>query len=719
MIKKSLKERFYKKYQANLITINYTRLNMQNPSQEEIDRIRTLIIDKEFLIVEQRIKSFIKKYPKSFILWNMLGVVAYETGKLGDSITAYKKSISINPNYAFAYNNLGLALKNQGNQDEVINSFKKAISLEPDFVDAYNNMAVILSKQGKFDEAIALCKKAISIQPDFPEAFNNMGAIYREQGNLNESLLAIKKSKSLKPDYADAYNNLGTVLRDQGDFKEAIKVFKKAISLQPDHTESYNNLGVSLSDQGRIDESIEAHKKAILLKPNFEMARTSKIYQQAQICDWKGIRDERNWIPKLGIGKQAIRPFHLLSIEDSPLRHKKRAENYNKNKVTDKISLFNTKEIESHKPIKIGYFSSDFKEHPTAYLIAKVIEIHNREEFKVYGYSIKGTRKDRLYNRLVNAFDEFKDLSEVSDKEAALIAREDNIDIAIDLNGYTRNSRTRIFAYRAAPTQINYLGYPGTLGTNFMDYIIADPIIIPAEFRNFYSENIIYMPHTYQPTDDTRAISQKKITRSDIGLPENSFVFCCFNNNCKITSEEFNIWMRIMKKIKDSVLWLFKSNQWAESNLKKEAQNRGVNANRIIFADRLPQDEHLARHKLADLFIDTFNYNAHTTASDALWAGLPVVTKMGKGFSTRVAGSLLNSIDLCELITDNKKIYEKLIIDLATNPNKLNEIKEKLNRNRFSKPLFNTVLYTKNLENGYKRAHELYLEKKKTRAIYI
>ena len=206
--------------------------------------------------------------------------------------------------------------------------------------------------------------------------------------------LAIKKSKSLKPDYADAYNNLGTVLRDQGDFKEAIKVFKKAISLQPDHTESYNNLGVSLSDQGRIDESIEAHKKAILLKPNFEMARTSKIYQQAQICDWKGIRDERNWIPKLGIGKQAIRPFHLLSIEDSPLRHKKRAENYNKNKGTDKISLFNTKEIESHKPIKIGYFSSDFKEHPTAYLIAKVIEIHNREEFKVYGYSIKDTRKD-------------------------------------------------------------------------------------------------------------------------------------------------------------------------------------------------------------------------------------------------------------------------------------------------------------------------------------
>ena len=252
-----------------------------------------------------------------------------------------------------------------------------------------------------------------------------------------------------------------------------------------------------------------------------------------------------------------------------------------------------------------------------------------------------------------------------------------------------------------------------------MDYIIADPIIIPPEFRNFYSEKIIYMPHTYQPTDNTRVISQKKITRSDVGLPENDFVFCCFNNTYKITSEEFDIWMRILKATKASVLWLFKSNQWAESNLKKEAQNRGVNPNRIVFADRLPQDEHLARHKLADLFIDTFNYNAHTTASDALWAGLPVVTKLGKGFSARVAGSLLNAIGLTELITVNKEHYESLILDLAKNPNKLIKIKEKLNKNRLLEPLFNTEEYTKNLENGYKEAHQLILQKKETRTIFI
>ena len=692
---------------------------MQNPSQEEINTIRNLLIDKQFLTVEQKIKCFLKNYPKSFILWNMLGVVAYETGKLEDAIKAYMKSTSIDPNYVFAYNNLGIAYKDQENQYLAIDYFKKAISIQPDFLDAINNLAATLSEQGEFEEAIALCKDAISIQPDFAEAFNNMGAIYREQGNLNDSLLAIKKAKLLKPDYADAYNNLGTVLQDQGNFEEAIKVFKKAISFQPDHAETYNNLGVSLSYKGRIDESIEAHKKAILLKTNFEAARSSKIYQQAQICDWKGIENDRLFITQLGIGNQAINPFHLLSIEDTPNRHKKRAENFNRNKSKQKTSVFKLRKIESHKPIHIAYFSSDFKEHPVAYLIAKVIETHNRKTFKVFGYSIKGTKKDSLHKKLVNAFDVFRDLSEMSDREAAMIARNDNIDIAIDLNGFTQNSRIGIFSNRVASIQINYLGYPGTLGADFMDYIVADPIIIPTEYRNFYSENIIYMPHTYQPTDNTRAISEKKITRSDTGLPENSFVLCCFNSTYKITSEEFDIWMRIMKTIKGSVLWLFKSNQWAENNLKKEAENRGINASRIIYAERLPQDQHLERHKFADLFIDTFNYNAHTTASDALWAGLPVVTKIGKGFAARVAASLLNAIDLRELITDNKKNYEKLIIDLAKNPNKLNKIKEKLHRNRISKPLFNTELYTKNLENGYKRAYQLYINKKKTETIYV
>ncbi len=404
--------------------------------------------------------------------------------------------------------------------------------------------------------------------------FYNMGSIYIKQGNINESLMALKKAILLKPDHADAYNNLGNVNLDQGNFEEAIKIFNKIISLKPDHAEAYNNLGICLSNQGRINESIESHKKAISLNPNFEMARASKIYQQARICDWNAIENERTWIHRLGIGKQAIIPFKLLSVEDSPNRHKKRALNLYKNKVSEKLPLLNFEEIDKKKPIKIAYFSSDFKEHPVAYLIAKVIETHNRKDFIVYGYSTRKNKEDKLFKRLVNAFDEFRDISGVSDREAALIARKDKIDIAIDLNGYTQHSRIGIFSYRAASIQINFLGYPGTLGADFFDYIISDPIIIPKGFENFYSEKIIYMPHSYQPTDDTRLISQKKITRSDQGLPENSFVFCCFNNTYKITTEEFDIWMRILKNKKHSVLWLFKSNKWAESNLKKSSKSR-------------------------------------------------------------------------------------------------------------------------------------------------
>ena len=399
-------------------------------------------------------------------------------------------------------------------------------------------------------------------------------------------------------------------------------------------------------------------------------------------------------------------PLTLLSLDDAPERHKKRAEILVKNRFLHKPLPSTSKMKEKHKPIRIGYFSSDFKEHPVAYLLARVFEKHDRSQFKVHGYSIKATKKDSMHKRLVAAFDEFKDLSDVSDKEAALTVREDGIDIAIDLNGYTANSRIGIFAYRAAPIQINYLGYPGTIGADFIDYIIADQTLIPEDSIKYYSEKPIYLPHTYMPTDNTREISTKPITRTEMGLPEDSFVFCCFNNNYKITSEEFDIWMRILGQLPNSVLWLRKSNEWSEANFIKEARKRNIDPSRLIFAGKLDMKEHLARHRLADLFLDTFNFNAHTTASEALWAGLPVVTKMGKGFAARVAGSLLKAIDCPELITETKEDYEALIVELSTNPKKLSEIREKVTSNRLSKPLFNTDLYTKNLEDSFKQVYQ-------------
>ena len=422
---------------------------------------------------------------------------------------------------------------------------------------------------------------------------------------------------------------------------------------------------------------------------------------------------------KIGTTNEAVTPFALLTFEDCPQRHKKRSEIYSKNNFLQKPLPFNFKIKEIDEPIRIGYFSSDFKEHPVAYLIAKVLEKHDRNQFKVYGYTIKKTKEDSLYKRLVKSFDVFKDISHLSDEEAALLAREDGIDIAIDLNGYTQNSRTGVFAYRTAPIQINYLGYPGTLGTNFIDYIIADYTLIRESSQDFFSEKLIYLPDSYMPTDNTRKISNKPMTRNEVSLPEDSFVCCCFSKNYKIISVEFNIWMPLLVKVKASVLWLRKSNEWAEKNLKLEAKKRNIDPSRIIFAERASMEDHLARYRLADLFVDTFNFNAHTTASEALWAGLPVVTKAGNGFATRVAGSLLNAIDCSELITESKEEYEALILELATNPEKLLKIKKKIASNRQSKPLFNTELYTKNLERAFIKAYQLYAYKKKNETIII
>ena len=343
-------------------------------------------------------------------------------------------------------------------------------------------------------------------------------------------------------------------------------------------------------------------------------------------------------------------------------------------------------------------------------MLARVIEKHNRDDFEIFGYSIHKSKEDDLQKKLAKLFDVYKDVSQMNDKDVALLAREDEIDIAIDLNGYTQNARTRIFAYRAAPIQINYLGFPGTMGANFIDYIIADKNLIPKSSEKFYTEKPIYLPNTYMPTDNTRKISTKSLSRIEMGLPKDSFIFCCFNNNYKITSEEFDIWMNLLAKVENSVLWLRKSNEWSEDNFIKETKKRGIDSSRLIFAGRVVMEEHLARHKLADLFLDTFNFNAHTTATEALWAGLPVVTKIGKSFSARVAASLLNAIELPELITETKQDYEALILDLATNPFKLSQIKNKLLKNRLSTSLFNTKLYTKHLEDGYRLAYENYIQ---------
>ncbi|MDC0869697.1 tetratricopeptide repeat protein, partial [Paracoccaceae bacterium] len=642
--------------------------------------------------------------------FNNLGVCLKGLGNLDEAIEVFRTAISVKPDHADAYYNLGNSLKTQANLKEATNAYKQVVLIKPNYAEAYNMLGSTLLAQSRLDEAIEVYKQAVLLKPNSADAYNYLGVALKDQGKLDEAIASFNKALSLKPDYAEAYNNMGNVLKKQGKLEETISSYNKALSLKPDYADAYNNMGNALKDQGKLEEAISSYNKALSFKPDYAAARSQKLNKQAHICDWSGIEEDRVSLLKLGVSGQAVAPFLVLSLEDAPERHRLRSEVYARKKILHKPITFSKRSWQKPKRLRIGYFSTDFREHPVAYLIAKVLEQHNRNEFEVFGYSLHGNKQSELRHRLINSFDCFADVQGLSDQDVALRARQDHINIAIDLNGYTENARPGVFAHRAAPIQINYLGYPGTLGADFMDYIIADKFLIPIENQRYFIEKQLYLPHTYMPTDNSRELSARDITRSEMGLPDDAFVFCCFNNNYKITSSEFDIWMRLLNKVKRSVLWLRKSNQLSEINIKKEAQNRKIDPKRIVFACKVPMDEHLARQRFADLFVDTFAFNAHTTATEALWAGLPVVTKIGKGFAARVAGSLLNAVGLPELITESEEEYEALILELATKKRKLTNIKKKLAANRLSTPLFNTEQYTKHLEDGYQQAYQRYFD---------
>ena len=651
--------------------------------------------------------------------YNNMGVALKEKCKLGEAIEAYKKALAIKPDYADAYNNMGNALKEQGKLKEAIEAYNKALAIKPDYVDAYNNMGVALKEKWKLGEAIEAYKKALAIKPDYADVYNNMGNALQEQGSLEEAIEAYNEALAIQPDHAEAYYNMGYTFQEQGKLEEAIATYNKAIALKPDHAEAYYNMGITIQCQGKLEEAIAAFNNALALQPDYETARGQKLYQLAHICDWDAIAEDSTLIPSLGTNEKFVPPFVMLSLEDAPDSHRIRSEVYAKAIYLQRPLPLPALPSKKPKRIRIGYFSADFHNHATMYLMAKVFAAHDRQKFEVYAYSYGPDANDQMRQALIKSVDVFDDVREMSFKDTALLARQDKIDIAVDLKGHTQDQRLGIFAYRPAPTQISYLGYPGTIGAEFIDYMVADPVVVPSNRRSAYSEEIIYLPHTYQPNDNTRIISQKVTTKADMGLPEDGFVFCCFNSNYKISPAEFDIWMRLLCKVNGSVLWLLKSNLWVEQNLQREAKKRGIQANRLVFAEKLPHDQHLGRQKHADLFIDTFNVNAHTTASDALWAGLPIVTKLGQGFAARVAGSLLNAVGLAELITENEHDYEALILELATNPVKLAKIKEKLAVNRLSQPLFDTQQYTKHLEDGYQQAYQTYFEGKVPQTIVV
>jgi predicted O-linked N-acetylglucosamine transferase (SPINDLY family) len=450
------------------------------------------------------------------------------------------------------------------------------------------------------------------------------------------------------------------------------------------------------------------YDKALSFNSDIDWTFGDLVHTKMKMCAWSGLEDILKIVSeKVMANESVISPLPIIALRDNVLLHKKSSEiyiekNFPKNPALGLINKYPLKD-----KIRIGYFSADFRNHPVSLLTSELFELHDKNKFEIIAFSFGGDDKSLMRSRLCQAFDKFIDVSSMSDLNIAKLSRDLNIDIAVDLGGHTAGGRTGIFSYLAAPVQLSYIGYLGTMGAEYFDYLIADEIILPFELQKFYSEKIIYLP-CYQVNDRKRPISDKKYTRAELGIPEKGFVFCCFNNNYKILPDTFDRWMRILGNVEGSILFLYAENKWAEENLRKYAEARDIDSARLIFGGHLPNDKYLARYQVCDLFLDTFPYNAGTTASDALWAGLPVLTLMGRSFASRVAASLLSAIGLSDLVTSTQEEYEALAIELATNPRKLADIKLKLAANRLTAPLFNTPLFAKNLEAAYVNIYKRY-----------
>jgi predicted O-linked N-acetylglucosamine transferase (SPINDLY family) len=488
-----------------------------------------------------------------------------------------------------------------------------------------------------------------------------------------------------------------------------VESYDKAILLKPDYAEAHCNRGNVLLALKQYRPALESLDKAVLFRPDYEYLHGTRLHMRRFLCDWQNTESECRQLEALiDRGENVALPFTILAISSSPAVQKQAAEIYVRDKFPARSTTAAIPRRPKHDRIRIGYFSADYYNHATSYLMADLLERHDRSRFEILGFSFGPDIVDEMSKRVSAAMDRFLDLRSMTDGDIAQLSRNLEVDIAVDLKGFTRDNRPGIFAERAAPIQVNYLGYPGTMGAGYIDYLIADPTLIPEASQRHYSEKIVYLPDMYQPNDSRRPLSLNPCTRASEGLPETAFVYCCFNSAYKITPAVFDIWMRVLGRVEGSVLWLFEDNPAAVDNLRKEARRRGIAPERLVFARPLPVAEHLARQRLADLFLDTTPYNAHTTASDALWVGLPLLTCIGETFASRVAASLLRAIDLPELVTATEAEYEELAVELAHDPQRYQALRQRLQQNRLTAPLFDTLAFTRHLEAAYSAIYDRY-----------
>jgi protein O-GlcNAc transferase len=640
-----------------------------------------------------------------------------------DALICCQNALALNPNCAEALNNMGNALMALNKQNEAIACFRKSISIEAANPEAHCNLGNAFHDLGRPEEALDCYRSALKLNPGYGEAYNNMGIALREQGRLNEAMFSYQKAMQLRPEDPEAYHNMGNVFKDQVKLKEAIGMYQRAIDRNPALIDSYVNLGTALEEQGRSDEAISSYLKALDIHPEFPKAYSHLVHQLQHLCAWQELEAFSTKLDKLtaqalDAGKKPDEmPFLNLTRHADPSLNYKVAKAWS-NEISCRVSGISqfyptskgtsgVKKLKESR-IRVAYLSNNFKNHPTAHLIQGMFRHHNREKFEVHCYSYGEDDNSCYRAKIKTECDRFIDIRMLNHIDAARRIYDDGVDILVDLVGYMKANRLCIPALRPAPIQVRWLGLAGTTGADFFDYLIADALVVPEGQAPFYSEKLVHMPHCYQINDNTQVIRGNDIKRADFGLSEGDFVFCSFCSRYKLDPVIFESWMKILKQVPGSVLWLLGGSDTAEKNLMQAAESRGINCNRLVFAKKIPREDHLVRLQLADLALDTRIVNGAITTSDALWSGVPVITLQGSHFASRMSSSILSAAGLPEMVTHSLDGYETLGVRLAGETDELNAIRHRLVRNRLSVPLFDTALFVRNLEIAFEKMWDVY-----------
>ncbi len=633
-----------------------------------------------------------------------LGAIFKVQKKFIDAEKSTLKAIEINPNIAEAFDNLASIYQATGKLKQAEIAIKKSIALNPNLANSHYTQALILHGKGSLVEAEKSLLRAININSNFAEAYNNLGAICIESPKLKEAEIYTKKAISIKSNYALAHCNLGTISRLLNKPSEAIKAGEKAIELDPSLEVAYINLAESLQKYNEFSKAIEILEVGLKLQPINNKIKFYLLKLYSKICNWELLGKNINWLNETEKDKESLELMTIMYLEDDPIKEFERAKQYYQHNYSSPQKDI---ALQKKNKIRIGYFSYNFCLHSTMVIFAHIIELHDKDKFDIfiYDFGLKND-EDSYKERIKQSVTNYKSVKDLSNKELINLARHDQIDIAIDLMGYTSSNRAMIFSNRIAPIQVSYLDYPGSTGNDSMDYIIADKILIPEQDERFYTEKVLRLPHAVQPTDDTLEPSDKLFKRSDFGLDDHSFVFCCFSKNEKIQSKEFKIWMNLLLKNEESLLWLMQSNDEAKENIQLEATRQGVNPSRIIFATKVPLREHISRQKFADLALDTFNFSSGVLTNLALKVGLPILTFPGKTYSSRLTTSILDTLGLKELIALDERDYQEKALRFSLDRTYTSTLREKILSLKRSSPYFDSQKYCNNLEKGFRDLYE-------------